>query len=157
MTTRRGFLAVTGALATAGCSAMGNSTPTPEADDGEEKVLTKRARSTTLPQPGYAAFEFTPDTNEKVVISYDVGVEGDDTVDVLGFDGAEFDTYEAAESKAKSFASYHPGLSSFDVNYDQNGYQVPPTRYGIVIDNTDYGTDATNEVNVSFTIRVSRA
>ena len=157
MPTRRNFLAVTGTLAVAGCSASGDSTPTPEPTDAEQKVLTKRVRSTTLPNPGYAALEFTPETDDKVVISYEVGVDGSDRVDVLGFEGSELDKYKEDDSKADNFASYHPGLSSFGVNYEQNGYPVPPTRYGIVIDNTDYGTDATTEVAVSFTIRVSRA
>lgn len=156
MPTRRGFLAVTGTLVTAGCSTLGGFSTTPETTETDEKVLTKQVRSTDIPKSGYAAFEFTPETNDDVVISYDVTVDGDATVDVLGFEGSELDKYEGSEPRAQSSASYHPGLTVFDVTTDRNGYPVPPKRYGIVIDNTDYGTDATAEVTVWFTISVSQ-
>lgn len=151
MTTRRGFLAVTGALATTGCSGLTGSTPTHEQTATDEPVFRSRVRS-DIPSGGHRTLEFTPETNGSIRIFYEMGVIGDGAIDVLVLDGPDLDAYEAGET-----VSHHPGLSAFDVSSERRARRVPAERYGIVFDNTDLATNPTIDVTVEHTIKVTRA
>ena len=151
MPTRREFLAVAGAVATAGCSGLAGSTPTPEETATAESVFRSRARS-EIPQGGHRAIEFTPETVGQMRIFYEMGVIGDGEIDVYVLEGPELDDYEADEP----MVSYHPGLSAFDVGSERRARRVTAERYGIVFDNTDRATDATADVTVQHRIRVTR-
>ncbi|WP_436909157.1 hypothetical protein [Halosimplex marinum] len=151
MPTRRGFLAVAGALATAGCSGLTGSTPTPEETAAAEPVFQSRVRS-EIPEGGHRTIDFTPETNGSVRIFYEMGVVGDGAVDVMVLEGPELDAYDAGDT-----VSYHPGLSAFDVSSERRERRVPAQRYGVVFDNTDVATDSTTDVTVEHTVRVTRA
>jgi len=149
MPTRRGFLAATGALATAGCSGLSGSTPTPEETATPEPVLRSRVRS-EIPEGGHRTIEFTPETNDQLRIFYEMGVIGDGAIDVMVLEGPELDAYDAGET-----VSYHPGLSAFDVSSERRARRVRSQRYGIVFDNTTVATNPTGDVTVEHTVRVT--
>lgn len=145
--TRRGFLAVTGALATAGCSGLsGSSTTTPTETD--EPVFTDRGRA-EIKQGRHLAFEFRTDTTGQIRVSYDVGVITDGEIGIALLTESEYEDYENGGP-----VSYVPQLSEFPTTGTRRDRTVDSGSYALVFDNTTRFTEPTGEQTVEFTITI---
>lgn len=144
--TRRGFLTVAGALATAGCSGLSGSTATPT--ETLEPVFTDRDRA-EIEKGRHLALEFSTETTGQIRVSYDVGVLTDGEIGIALLTESEYEDYENGGP-----VSYVPQLSEFPTTGTRRDRTVDSGSYVLVFDNTTRFTEPTAEQLVEFTITI---